>query len=123
MAGLDQSVWDVNTGDGSRADSYDFCGRELDLVAAYKTLVSTLAKLDTITSSDVDPGRNWTRIQDLCGSESGSKLGQNSRSGTKFNLFGSTTLITMPYSRSNVCCFHGLGGQYFIEEETKEKIK
>jgi len=41
-SGLDQSIWDMTTaGEGSSDDCFDVCRRELELVAAYKTLVST----------------------------------------------------------------------------------
>ena len=47
----------------------------------------------TLAISVVDPDPHWIRIQELPGSGSGSKLGINPGSGSKFNMFGSTTLI------------------------------
>ena len=50
-------------------------------------------------TSVVDPDPYWIRIQELPGS--GSKLGQNPGSGSKFNVFGFTTLMYTNHQQTN----------------------
>ena len=45
-----------------------------------------------LPSDTLDPDPNWAKILDL-----GSKLGQNSKSGSKFKVFGSTTVVATMY--------------------------
>ena len=51
FAAVDQSIWDLDTSDHS--EDFDFCSRNLDLVAAYRTQVNIsclMVSIDWVTN-------------------------------------------------------------------------